>query len=70
MFAWLGLHDRNLDLYPIYDSVVTLAFAFVTFTPSCFAFATISTLFLDDTACEILVAVSIFHHFVQQRNIL
>lgn len=32
------------------DSVVTLAFALVTFTPSCFALATISTLFFDDTA--------------------
>lgn len=37
------------------DSVVTLAFAFVTLTPSCFAFATISTLFRDETECEILM---------------
>lgn len=36
--------------HPFYDSVVTLAFAFVTLTPSCFAFATMSTLFLDETA--------------------
>ena len=39
----------------LYDSVVTLALAFVTFTPSCFAFAIISTLFLDETECEILL---------------
>jgi len=39
-------------------SVVTRAFAFVTFTPSCFARATISILFLDETACEILNRVS------------
>ena len=50
-------------LFPLkatYDSVVTLAFAFVTLTPNCLAFATISTLFLDDTACEILFAVNTF----------
>ena len=39
---------------PIHDSVVTLAFAFVTLTPNCFALAMISTLFLDETACAIL----------------
>ena len=49
----------KFTLHLVYDSVVTLAFAFVTFTPSCFAFATISTLFFDETACEILVVVSI-----------
>lgn len=43
----------------VYDSVVTLAFAFVTFTPNCFAFATISTLFFDETACEILALISV-----------
>ena len=37
---------------------MTLAFGFVTFTPSSFAFATISTLFLDETAWEILLVVS------------
>ncbi len=42
----------------LHDSVVTLAFAFVTFTPNCFALATISTLFLDETECDILVLVS------------
>src|SRR4051812_4006450 len=35
----------------IYDSVVTLALAFVTLTPSDFAFAMISTRFLAETAC-------------------
>jgi len=34
----------------VYDSVVTFAFGFVTFTPSCFALAIISILFRDDTA--------------------
>lgn len=43
---------------PLHDSVVTLALALVTFTPSCFALATISTRFLDDTAWAILVDVS------------
>ena len=42
------------SLLAVYDSVVTLAFAFVTLTPNCFAFAMISTLFLDDTECAIL----------------
>ena len=42
------------EFLPIYTSVVTLAFGFVTLTPSCFARATISILFLDETACEIL----------------
>ena len=42
----------------IYDSVVTLAFAFVTLTPNIFAFAIMSTLFLDETACDILLFVS------------
>ena len=42
----------------IHDSVVTLAFAFVTLTPNIFAFAIMSTLFLDETACEILLVVS------------
>ena len=40
-------------------STVTLAFAFVTLTPNIFAFARISTLFFDDTECDILELVSI-----------
>ena len=36
------------------DSTVTLALGFVTFTPNAFALATMSILFLDDTACDIL----------------
>jgi hypothetical protein len=39
-----------------HDSVVTLALPFVTLTPSAFAFAKISTRFLDDTACAISAA--------------
>lgn len=39
-------------------SVVTLALAFVTLTPNCFALARISILFLDETAWEILLVVS------------
>ena len=50
---------QRKKLHLVYDSVVTLALAFVTLTPSCFAFATISTLFFDETACEILPLVSI-----------
>ena len=42
-----------ISLYA-YDSVEILAFAFVTFTPSCFARATICIRFLDETACAIL----------------
>jgi hypothetical protein len=38
----------------IYDSVVTFALAFVTFTPSAFAFAMISTRLRADTACATL----------------
>ena len=37
-----------------HDSTVTLALGFVTFTPSAFALAMMSILFLDDTACDIL----------------
>ena len=37
-----------------HDSVVTFAFAFVTFTPNCFAFAMISTRFRDETLWAIL----------------
>ena len=40
---------------PNYDSTVTLAFGFVTFTPNAFALAMISILFLEDTACDILL---------------
>lgn len=46
------------NFHSLQDSVVTLAFAFVTFTPSCFALATISTLFFDDTAWAILGLIS------------
>lgn len=38
----------------VYDSVVNLALPLVTLTPNCFARATISILFLDETACAIL----------------
>ena len=48
-------------LEPPQASVVTLALAFVTLTPNCFAFATMSTLFLDETACEILEKWSVCH---------
>lgn len=48
----LSRHPQNKK--PIYDSVVTLAFALVTLTPSCLALARISTLFLADTEWEIL----------------
>ena len=48
------LDVTKLEKPPAYDSVVTLAFGFVTFTPNCFAFATISTRFREDTACAIL----------------
>jgi hypothetical protein len=43
---------------PAYDSVLTLAWPFVTLTPSCFALVTISMRFLAETACEILGNVS------------
>lgn len=39
-----------------HDSVVILALPLVTFTPSDFAFARISTRFLEDTACAISAA--------------
>jgi hypothetical protein len=45
-----------LTIVPHHDSVVTLALPFVTLTPSAFAFARISTRFLDDTACAISAA--------------
>lgn len=41
-------------VWTLYDSVVTLAFALVTLTPSCFARATISIRFLEETPCAIL----------------
>jgi hypothetical protein len=55
-------HLKQSSLFPtsqshhqhVYDSVVTLAFALVTLTPSAFALARISTLFLAETAWEIL----------------
>lgn len=43
-----------------YTSVVMRALGFVTLTPSSFARWTISILFLDETACEILLIVRIF----------
>ena len=46
------------SLHP-HDSVVSLALPFVTLTPSCFALDTISTLFLDETACAILFLLSV-----------
>ena len=51
-----GIQGLYSSLLAVYDSVVTLAFAFVTLTPNCFAFAMISTLFLDDTECAILLS--------------
>jgi hypothetical protein len=41
----------------IYDSTVTLAFALVTLTPSCFARPIISTRFRAETACAILLSL-------------
>jgi len=38
----------------LYDSVLTRAWPFVTFTPNCFALAMISMRFRAETACEIL----------------
>lgn len=55
---WLKLYDCKVAPQYFYDSVVTLAFGFVTFTPNCFAFAMISTRFLDDTACPILFTIN------------
>lgn len=57
----MQFHDAHENKPPpfLYTSVVTLAFALVTLTPSCFARATISILFLDETACAILVFVSL-----------
>ena len=46
-------------LGPSHASVVTLALAFVTLTPNCFAFDTMSTLFLDETAWDILKRQSV-----------
>lgn len=48
-----ALHSWSLATY---DSVVTFAFAFVTFTPSCLALATMSILLRADTACAISAA--------------
>jgi hypothetical protein len=42
------------DTILAYDSVVTLAFAFVTLTPNCFALETISIRLRAETACAIL----------------
>ena len=44
------------DNDPTYDSVVILALELVTLTPSAFAFATISTRFLEETADAISAA--------------
>lgn len=41
---------------PLYTSVVTLALALVTFTPSCFARAMISIRFLEETLWAILLS--------------
>jgi hypothetical protein len=43
---------------PLYDSVLTRAWLFVTFTPNCFALAMISMRFRAETECEILCVVS------------
>ena len=43
----------------LYDSMEIFAFAFVTFTPSCFARATISMRLREETACAILYVVSL-----------
>jgi hypothetical protein len=51
-----------------YTSVVILALRFVTLTPNCFARATIAILFLDETACEILVSVNCCLHYVTQET--
>ena len=48
------MHSHTLPSAPFQTSVVTLALGLVTFTPSAFAFAMISILFRDDTACAIL----------------
>jgi hypothetical protein len=47
-------HTQSQQSHQIYDSVVTLAFAFVTLTPKALALATISNLLRADTACAIL----------------
>ena len=47
----------------IYDSVVILALPLVTLTPSCLARATISILFLEETACAILYACQYSDYF-------
>lgn len=50
---------QTMLFHSIYDSVVSLALPFVTLTPNCFALATISILFLDETALAILICVSL-----------
>ena len=40
----------------------------MTLTPNIFAFATISTLFLDETACEILLVVSILYLLAHKQS--
>lgn len=47
---------HKFSLLQVYDSVVTLALGLVTLTPSALALATISILFLEDTACAISAA--------------
>jgi len=51
-----------------HDSVVTLAFAFVTFTPSCFARAMISSRFRAETACAILPRLLAATTLLQKSN--
>lgn len=54
----MNLAKSPFHTFRAYASVVTLALAFVTLTPNCFALARISILFLDETAWEILLVVS------------
>lgn len=49
------LEAPRIPKYP-YDSVLTLALPFVTFTPNCFARPTISIRFLAETEWEILAS--------------
>jgi hypothetical protein len=49
---------RTTHSHPIYDSTVTLAFALVTFTPSCFARPMMSTRLRAETACAILLSLA------------
>lgn len=54
------LPESHPELPPnAHASVVTFALLFVTFTPSCLARASISTRFLDETACDILESESV-----------